>query len=49
LVLDLKKLQCCLILFWNASENGLNFKNEPNFKNGLNSKNKLNFKNGLNI
>jgi hypothetical protein len=38
LVLDVINLQYCLFLFYNVSENGLNFKNGSNFKNGLNSK-----------
>jgi hypothetical protein len=42
-------LQCYLFLFWNASENGLNFEICLNFKNGPNSENRLNFKNGPNF
>jgi hypothetical protein len=34
-----------LFLFWNASENGLNFKNDLTFKNRLD----LNFENGSNF
>jgi hypothetical protein len=47
--LDVINLQCCLFLFWSASANRLNFKNESNFKNGLNFKNWFNFQNVSNI